>query len=255
MSWKPFHDMADPYPGATFAFNEFEALAMGEPPHRIKTIKRAVPKPDEDLIKEDSNPLVEIFQADGIRILGTAKRPTFCAKDVAAYIGDANYVRTLRSYGADATEETGTYICTIATHDTSGRPCNMLYLTENGLYRYLLRSDLPKATKFQSYAYGILRSERERVVDSVMLALKIEKTAKENLQKQLERSTREYCMVRSDLDSTMRAANDAREQFKTANTQLKRLQTQQRNKVDERIAAAEEANRTRSWMGTYRPVD
>jgi prophage antirepressor-like protein len=204
---------------------------------------------------EEENPLVAIFQDDGIRIMGSVKSPEFCAKDVAEYIGDANYVRTLKSYGTDATEETGAYICTALAPDTNGRQQSMLYLTEKGLYRYLLRSDLPGAIKFQSYVYDILQAERERVVDSVMLALKIERTQKAELQRQLDQSKASYRASRIELSDAFRAANDARAECKTANIQLKRLQTQQRGGASARIAAAEEANRTRSWMANYRPVE
>jgi prophage antirepressor-like protein len=204
---------------------------------------------------EEENPLATIFQDDDIRILGSVKKPTFCAKDVAEYIGDENYRRTLKDYSTDATEETGAYIGTVRTFDADGRPRNMLYLTEKGLYRYLLRSDLPKAIKFQSYVYDILQAERERIVDSAILALKIERTQKAELQKQLDQSKAGHRASRIELNDVMRAANDARAECKTANIQLRRLQTQQRGGTAARIAAAEEANRTRSWMAPFRPVE
>jgi prophage antirepressor-like protein len=248
--------MADHYPDPLDMLDEFEALAMGLLPSEPAPLKPAVVMHvfEEKKYTEECNPLVAIFRSDGIRILGSVKRPGFCAKDIADHIGDTSYLRALKNYESAATEETGIYVYTVPSYDTAGRPRDMVYLTEKGLYRYLLRSDLPKAMKFQSYVYDVLQAERERVVDSTELALKIERTRGAELQEKLNRSELGRRMVRSELNDAMRAANDAREKYKKTHTQLKRLQAQQRSGVDARIAAAEEANRTRGCMGTYRPV-
>jgi hypothetical protein len=210
-----------------------------------------------ELIATDAvafNPMTRIFWDKHIRILGTVKDPLFCAKDIATHIGDAHYVRTLRSYKTDATAATGDYICTIAACDGRGLSRNTLYLTENGLYRYLLRSDLPKAIEFQSYVYKLLKAERERIIDRAILALKIEKTRSAELQTDKDRAVLEKRIARSETDDVMRIANNARIDAKKANARLAWLEGQQRGGTSARILAAEEANRTRGCMGTFKPA-
>lgn len=200
------------------------------------------------------NPLVVVFWDKHIRILGTVDDPLFCAKDIARHIGDAHYVRTLKGYKAGATEETGEYLCTITTLDAMGRPQNTLFLTENGLYRYLLRSDLPEAIKFQVYVYKLLKAERKRIIDSALLALKIERTQKAEFQKVAERATINHGIAREELNDVMRIANDARMEVKKTHAKLARLEKQHRGGANARITAAEEANRTRSCMESFKPA-
>jgi prophage antirepressor-like protein len=232
-----------------------EALVLEEE-RKIAKAKPPAPAPAEAIASDSVvfNPMARIFWDKHIRILGTVVDPLFCAKDIAAYIGDANYKRTLKGYELAATEATGAYICTIPASDAMGRPRNTLYLTEKGLYRYLLRSDLPKAIEFQSYVYDLLKAERKRIIDSSLLALKIEKTRSAELQRAADRAVLEKRMARSETDDVMRVANDARIEVKKANAKLAYLEGQQRGGTSARILAAEEANRTRGCMGTFKPA-
>src|SRR5688572_16684454 len=104
--------MSDPFAGIPDAFDMMDALMLEEerkitPPKRTELTEAIAKDPVAP------NPLALVFWDKHIRILGTVTDPLFCAKDIAKYIGDANYVRTLKGYKAAATEETGEYICTI----------------------------------------------------------------------------------------------------------------------------------------------
>jgi prophage antirepressor-like protein len=241
--------------GAYDTLDVMEALMLEEE-RKLAKAKPPAAGPAEETASDAVafNPMTQIFWDKHIRILGTVTDPLFCAKDIAAHIGDVNYVRTLRGYKADATEATGAYICTIISLDARGLSRNTLYLTEKGLYRYLLRSDLPKAIEFQSYVYDLLKAERKRIIDSTLLALKIERTQKAELQTEKDRAVLEKRMARSETDEVMRVANDARIEVKKANAKLAWLEGQQRGGANARIIAAEEANRARGCMGTFKPA-
>ncbi len=243
--------MCDPYLDTLDVLDEIEALALA---NEAPTEQKMGPStPAEETVEDPAtNPLVELFWDKQIRILGTVKEPYFCAADVAKYIKDANYTRNLKNYAVSATEQTGAYIITIETKNARGRVDQMLYLTENGLYRYLMRSGLEKALEFQTYVYTIIKAERERVIDSVQLALKIERTRSSELQRMLSQSKRDHRMSKSELIDTMRVANDVRAELKKTKSQLARVQKQQRDGTSARIAEIEEANRTRSWMQSVR---
>lgn len=241
-------------PDASDALDEIEAFVLGHAPsHRVMPVDLPNMEPELKLT-EASNPLVEIFQSDGIRILGSVKKPLFCASDVAAHIGDINYRRTLKNYEIAATKETGKYIHMIPACDSIGRTQNTMYLSENGLYRYLLRSDLEKAVAFQVYVYDLLTAERERIVDSIVLAMKIANTRKEEYKKIAESANLDRKIARNEVDSTMRVANLAREELRKTQAYLQYLQSQKRGEVGLRVAANEEFNKTKSWMETYRKV-
>lgn len=79
-----------------------------------------------------------------------------------------------------------------------------LFLTEAGLYKYLLQAKGAKAEEFQRFVYKLLKEEKKRTVDAIQLALKIERSKNVELQcikSSLERNeTRLY-----------KAANTARE--------------------------------------------
>src|SRR5579872_6240651 len=133
-----------------------------------------------DYVSDSENPMAALFQEKGIRILGTAEDPLFCAPDTAKYIGDAHSDRVFR----ESTPEE--YIRWELARDARGRLQKTRFLTESGLYRYLLRSGRPRAEEFQSYVYNLLKTERKRIIDSVQLELRIAQTKYEECEKKVE---------------------------------------------------------------------
>jgi prophage antirepressor-like protein len=119
---------------------------------------------------EHSNPLVALFCDTGVRIAGDVRRPLFCAADVAKKINDQNYRHVLSSYPERYKRIASVADARDCTHD-------MLMLTEQGLYRYLLRSKRPAAEEFQEWVFGVLTSMREQLVDEARLATKIAQDA------------------------------------------------------------------------------
>jgi len=231
--------------------SDLECALLGPeaPANKVKAAKKQaqqdIEKAQEMIEEESKNPLVAIFLGKEIRVVGTVKDPLFCAADVGKYIGDINPSHTLKKYPMAATAETGAYVHLLASKDTKGREQKMLYLTENGLYRYLLRSDKEKAIEFQAYVYRIVRVERDKVVDARELAEKIARTLCEE---QLRETTADLRMTRHDMNRAMVAANDAREKVRKLEAQIAKTKKKEENawsKEHTRLLALEEENRTR----------
>jgi len=152
---------------------------------------------EEEAIEADLTPLVALFQARNVRILGTVEDPLFCAFDVATYIGDVDhYMRTLRKF-------TSEYVQKIEITNARGEKRPFSFLTEDGVYKYLMQAKGEKAEEFQHFVFKLLKIERRKTVDSIRLALKIARSQTQFLQREKEsliRNEERFCM----------AANDAR---------------------------------------------
>jgi len=222
--------------------DELELEVLGD--KAPAAIARAEAKKAQEEIEaiDEKNPLVEIFLGKDIRVIGTVKRPLFCAADIAKYIGDVSYRVILKNYESAATNETGAYLHKIDFKGRDGAVKKMLFLTESGLYRYLLRSDHKKAIEFQIYVYDLIQVERDRVVDAKLLKEKIAKTL---LQKQLNDEKLKLAMSRSDTERAMCAANDAREELRRLKSQAAKKTNTERAREHARLVALEEENRTR----------
>ena len=229
--------------------DELEAELLGKqaPAVAIKAAAEKLRLAEEAAQSEEKNPLIDIFLGKEIRVIGTVKDPLFNAADVGKYIEDVCYRQNLKTYTEKATADTGAYIHKIVSVDCTGRQNKILYLTEIGLYRYLLRSNKDKAIEFQVYVYRILKSERERVVDAVQLAMKIVK----NLSiEQLREERAKSLLARNDADRAMRVANDLREENRKLKTQAARGVTDTYNRERQRLLALEEENRKRGPFET-----
>jgi prophage antirepressor-like protein len=200
-------------------YDEIEALVLGPPSEmkksaaksstaKLSTAKSSIAKPSVTklavAVSADTKatnpltPLIALFEAILIRIMGTVDDPLFCASDVATYIGDAhNYIRAISKFTAEFTLK-------VETITARGQARPTLFLTEAGVYKYLLQAKGEKAEEFQHFVYKLLKEERKRTVDSIQLALKIERSKTEVLQ-------REKTLLQRNEARLYKAANDARE--------------------------------------------
>lgn len=112
------------------------------------------------------------FDLVGIRNAGTAFEPLLAAVDVADKIKDQNYRRKLKDWNDK-------YLTRRMYTDKLGRSVEMKFLTERGLYKYLLQSDLPDAEPFQEWVFDRLCEIRRQIIDDAQLEAKIAKDAEE----------------------------------------------------------------------------
>lgn len=197
----------------------------------------------------EMTPMIAVFEAKGIRIRGTVPKPLLCGVDTAKYVGDDNYRRTFSTY------ERGVYVEMIETCDAQGKIRQMIYLTEAGLYRYLLQSNSEKAIEFQLFVYNLLTEERKRTVDSVKLALKIAQTELAEKNKTIETARIVRRMERIELNDVMTRANDFREERDAAQKKLKALQTKQRKESMAETKRVEDEENRRRWAPFPYPGD
>jgi prophage antirepressor-like protein len=189
---------------------------------------------------EAITPLVELFQEKGIRIMGTVNKPIFCAGDVAVHIGDSHYMRRIEKYTV------GLYTQWGMACDTLGRSRKTMFFTEVGLYKYLLQVQCAAAEPFQLFVYNLLREERERTVDAVQLALKIEQTRCEELRREKAALTKEKTALHAEKMFLKREQNDAYRMLNDMREGSKRLQKEKANLVKEKHAA-EDAAFAKRW--------
>jgi len=171
------------------------------------------------------NPLVAIFKARNIRICGSVCEPLFAASDIAEYMGDDNADRYFRDQTPDE------YIRWEKAADIRGQLQKTRFVTEPGLYRYLLQSTLKKAEGFQTYTYGILKKERCRTVNALELALKIERTKAEDMKKRRETAESRRRAARMETGDFVKAANDFREELEVAKKKLEKLKEKKFSKL------------------------
>ncbi len=119
-----------------------------------------------------SKPFTQAFTSKGIRVAGSPHKPLFVAIDVAKHIGDQNLRKKLNKFSSK-------YLVKAPYIDSLNRMTEMNFLTEKGLYKYLLKSDKPEAEPFQEWVFDRLCEMRLQIIDNKDLELKI---ANDNVQ-------------------------------------------------------------------------
>lgn len=95
------------------------------------------------------------FDGHRVRMVGTAERPEWVARDVCRVLAIHNSRDALRDIVPEA--EKG-----VARTDTLGGPQEVATVTEAGLFRLISRSRKPAAARFQSWLFGaVLPSIRQ----------------------------------------------------------------------------------------------
>lgn len=105
-----------------------------------------------------------VFFDSGITIKGNINRLLFKLKDVAAMIGVTRY-----DDAGKAMMEEG--LAEFEPGSTNNTP--PVYLTEMGMYLYLLRSKSPEAAPFVNWAMSTLIAARKKEIDAAKIALEI----------------------------------------------------------------------------------
>jgi len=157
--------MADPIDELISGYWEELMVSYLDEMEKAPTVDEA--EQQEPKLTEEKNQLAAIFLEKGLRVIGTVKEPLFYAVDVATYIGDISYRAYLTKY-VKTLPNPDEYVRKIDDRNHGGIAKKMWFLTEKGLYRYLMRSNREKAVEFQEYVYDLLRREREHCTDRIL---------------------------------------------------------------------------------------
>jgi prophage antirepressor-like protein len=132
--------------------------------------------------------LIKQFQHFNIEIYGTYQHPLFKAKDIGDLLGIKNVKDAIKNYNDKQKSK-------VVLTDPHGRPQETNMLTEQGLYKMLMKSRKPIAEQFQDWVCNIIQEIR----------LNSNKQLYENnqqLQKQLE-YYKEKTFEQTPLDQTL----------------------------------------------------
>jgi prophage antirepressor-like protein len=99
------------------------------------------------------NLLVKQFQENNITIYGTHENPLFKAKDIGDLLGMTNIRETIKDYNNNQR-------CVRATDTAFGKK-DTIFLTEQGLYKVLMKSRKPIAEKFQDWICEVVEEIRK----------------------------------------------------------------------------------------------
>lgn len=102
-----------------------------------------------------------------LNIYGNTENPLFLAKDIAKAIGHSNITKMLEIVG-NKDELTSGYVV-----DTIGRKQEMKLLTENQVYKVLMRSDKPVAMEIQEGLYNFLKAWRKKEISVIPVKQKL----------------------------------------------------------------------------------
>jgi len=108
---------------------------------------------DENNNEIQTQLLVKQFKHFNIEIYGTFDKPLFKAKDIGNLLGIKNVKDTIKNYNNK--QKSG-----VVLNDPHGRPQETNMLTEQGLYKMLMKSRKPIAEDFQDWVCEIIQNIR-----------------------------------------------------------------------------------------------
>ena len=114
------------------------------------------------MASEASRPIKELFNGQ-ILILDWVGEPIFKLGDVAKYVGDQKPDRTTSDFDGE--------MKTIVKYHDGKQSRKAAFLTEDGLYEYMMVCKYPKGKEFRRMVRRILKQIREKVVSDLHVQL------------------------------------------------------------------------------------
>jgi len=111
------------------------------------------PKKTQDINNEDSL-LVKQFNGLNIQVYGTYEEPLFKAKDIGELLEMSNIRQIIKNFN---NKQKG-----VSLTDTPGGKQEVIFLTEQGLYKVLMRSRKKIAEDFQDWVCEVIEEIRKR---------------------------------------------------------------------------------------------
>jgi len=132
-----------------------------------------------DNINSD-NLLIKQFNGLNIQVYGTYDEPLFKAKDIGDLLGMSNIREVIKNFNNKQR-------CDVSLTDAIGREQNTTFLTEQGLYKVLMRSRKKIAEQFQDWVCEVV----EEIRKNGKYELEENKRQLEERNKQIEETARE----------------------------------------------------------------
>jgi prophage antirepressor-like protein len=134
-------------------------------------IFRSPRKQEHIVIQDEASLLVKQFNGLNIRVYGTYEEPLFKAKDIGELLEMSNIREVIKNFNNKQR-------CDVSLTDAIGRQQITTFLTEQGLYKVLMRSRKKIAEQFQDWVCEVVEE--------------IRKKGKYDLQEQLKQKELEY---------------------------------------------------------------
>jgi prophage antirepressor-like protein len=127
-----------------------------------------------------NNLLIKQFNGLNIQVYGTYDEPLFKAKDIGDLLGMSNIREVIKNFNNKQR-------CDVSLTDAIGREQNTTFLTEQGLYKVLMRSRKKIAEQFQDWVCEVV----EEIRKNGKYELEENKRQLEERNKQIEETARE----------------------------------------------------------------
>jgi prophage antirepressor-like protein len=112
------------------------------------------PKKETSMVQDDSSLLVKQFNGLNIQVFGTYEEPLFKAKDIGDLLGMSNIRETIKGFNPKQK--------VVSLTDTLGGQQEVTFLTEQGLYKVLMRSRKKIAEQFQDWVCEVVEEIRKK---------------------------------------------------------------------------------------------
>lgn len=103
--------------------------------------------------QQENSLIIKQFEELNIPIYGTYEEPLFKAKDIGELLDLKNIRESIKNYNSKQK-------CEYSLTDAIGRNQNTTFLTEQGLYKVLMKSKKPIAEKFQDWVCQVIQEIR-----------------------------------------------------------------------------------------------
>jgi prophage antirepressor-like protein len=141
------------------------------------------PKKETSMIQNDSSLLVRQFNGLKIKVYGTFEEPLFKAKDIGDLLGMSNIRETIKGFNHKQK--------VVSLTDTLGGQQDVTFLTEQGLYKVLMRSRKKIAEQFQDWVCEVVEEIRKKGKYDLQEKLKEKEIKELEYKKQIEAKEQE----------------------------------------------------------------
>jgi prophage antirepressor-like protein len=134
-------------------------------------------------VRDETSLLVKQFNGLNIQVYGTFEEPLFKAKDIGDLLGMSNIRETIKGFNHKQK--------VVSLTDTLGGQQEVTFLTEQGLYKVLMRSRKKIAEQFQDWVCEVVEEIRKKGKYDLQEKLKEKEIKELEYKKQIEAKDQE----------------------------------------------------------------